>query len=489
MCVGRDGGRAVFVGLLGVLVCATSVGAQVESSARVTLELRYGGALAGAVVDSSPHGLVILSDGKPFVFSWRAIKAESAYRAKRSILLHGKGGLAALSAGDHFELGRFALSRRESEIAADEFRQAERLDAAFRPRIVEAYQAFKKIKRQRAIPSEPISGKANSPATSPSNGLAAPRDQSPANLPENLRGIVELGSGAIADTANVQTSDSGAAPAAIVPVSASMRAKVAEGYQAFARQVQELLETELTLVETEHFLIWTDWESVARPKLAEWAEAMYAALCAEFQLDRADDVFLAKCPMFCFQSRSRLRRFARRIDGYGGDEAIAYTRSVPESGHVHVVLARQGRSRYAYDQFACNLVHEGTHAFLHRLYTSRLIPHWVNEGYAELVADRVLGDRCVGGQDASLLEKQYARRDWSIGDFLASSEPVAVHQYPLAHSVVRHLVSQGDERWRGLIYDLKRGAGLPTALADQYDGMTLEQLEANWKAAAAAGGP
>jgi hypothetical protein len=265
-----------------------------------------------------------------------------------------------------------------------------------------------------------------------------------------------------------------------------MRAKVAEGYQAFAQQVQALLETELTLVETEHFLIWTDWESVARPKLAEWAEAMYTALCVEFQLDRASDVFLAKCPIFCFQSRSRLRRFAQRIDGYGGEEAIAYTRSVPKSGHVHVVLARQGRSRFAYDQFACNLVHEGTHAFLHRLHTSRLIPHWVNEGYAELVADRVLGDRCVSRQDARLLAKQYIAYDWSIADFLAGSEPVAVHQYPLAHSVVRYLVSLGDGRWRGLIRDVKGGADLPTALAKQYDGLTLERLEANWKGAVAA---
>lgn len=457
------------------MLCATSVRAQVEPSVRVTLELRYGGAIEGTVVDSSAHGLVILSGGKPFVFSWQTIKAESAYQAKRAILIHDDGVLPLLSAGDHFELGQFALSRRKTEIAANEFRQAELLDAAYKQRIVEAYRAHKKNSRPQAIPTEPLASR--------TNNLSEKSDPSSEKMPSDLRKIVgRRGHGA--DTGD-QIDD----PATIVPLTAPMRAKVAEGYQTFAKQVQDLLETELTLVETEHFLIWTDWELLARPKLAEWAEAMYAALCEEFQLDQAGDVFLAKCPMFCFQSRSRLRRFAQRVDGYGGEEAIAYTRSVPKSGHVHVVLARQGRSRFAYDQFACNLVHEGTHAFLHRLHTSRLIPHWVNEGYAELVADRVLGDRCVGGQDARLLAKQYSRHDWSIGVFLASSEPVAVHQYPLAHSVVRYLVSLGEGRWRGLIHDMKRGADLPTAFARQYDGLTLERLEIDWKVAIGAGQP
>jgi len=150
---------------------------------------------------------------------------------------------------------------------------------------------------------------------------------------------------------------------------------------------------------------------------------------------------------------------------------------------VHLVLLQQGRTPADLDRFACTLVHEGTHAFVHRLYAPRLIPPWVNEGLAEYMAEEVLRERCPAGEKAVLLRRQYARYGWSLGGMLGDLDPLKVHQYPLAHSLVAYLQEHGQERFAGFIRSLKEGRTAAQALAANYDGLTLAGLEANWRSA------
>jgi len=210
---------------------------------------------------------------------------------------------------------------------------------------------------------------------------------------------------------------------------------------------------------------------------------MYAALVERFDLQATDEVFLAKCPVFCWRSKARFQKFARYFDGYEGSSAVGYARSIEKNGHVHVVLVRQGRSEADFDRFACTLVHEGSHAFMHRLYSTRLIPHWVNEGYAELTAERVLGERCETAEKAALLARQFVRYDWPLGGMLESVAAIEVHEYPLAHSLVAHLEGLGRPRFAGFVRSLKEGRTTAEALAANYDGMTLAQLEQSWRSA------
>ena len=96
-------------------------------------------------------------------------------------------------------------------------------------------------------------------------------------------------------------------------------------------------------------------------------------------------------------------------------------------------------------------------------------------------AERVLGDRCYTGETADLLAKQYVQYNWPIGNMLRSTGPIAVHRYPLAHSIVAYLDSLGRARFSGFIEGLKNGATVARALADNYDGLTTDQLEAGWR--------
>lgn len=424
----------------------------------VDLKLRTGGAITGAVIDHTDHGWVITAAGTPHVFAWSELDAGSAYDVRRSLLIFQRGGVSRLTAQDHFDLGRFALQMGRNDLAVNAFRAAQRMDGKFRKRADAAFADF----RNRAQEWE-------------KNKLAFfdqilhPPEPELKIVPPGTRSETATGD----DNDHTQPQPS--------PVPAEVRQQVYDAYMAFGEKVRQELGKDLELLESEHFLIWTDWPRSERPLLTRWAEAMYAALSRELGLAADAEVFLAKCPMFCFQRPGRFRKFAQKFDGYSGKEAVGYTRSAEQTGHVHVVLVRQGDSQIDFARFATTLVHEGTHAFLHRLYSSTLIPHWVNEGFADLMAERVLKEQSVTGENAALLAKQYVKYDWPIGGLLASTGPIAVNEYALAHSVIAYLDSQGEQRLTGFIRSLKRGKSTAEALAESFEGLTMTQLENDWR--------
>ncbi len=424
---------------------------------RVDLKLRAGGSLSGLVVDHSEHALVLVHEQKPYLFSWIELEFGSAYAVKRALLVHQRGGEDKLTAQDAFDLGRLALRHDRNDVAAQAFRDAERLNRELKEPILRAFDDYRAAKEKGGVDNSPF------------------EDEATNSLPDDGDG------GNSSDTEYSTFPDAGTV--LMGRPTEEVRAKLMEAYRTFGHKVQEVMGKDVVLLESEHFLIWTDWEKKYRDNLTNWAEAMYAALGAQFDLAPADEVFPAKCPMFCWRSKARFRKFARYFDGFEGSNAVGYTRSIEKNGHVHVVLRRQGRTAADFDLFAGTLVHEGTHAFLHRLYSSRLIPHWVNEGYAELVSERVLGARCDAGGKAALLARQFVRYDWPLNGLLESTAPIQVYEYPLAHSLIAHLEALGRQRFSGFIQGLKNGQTTAEALAANYDGMTLDQLERNWRSA------
>lgn len=435
---------------IALLAIATVARGQTETIS-VDLKLRTGGMLSGLVVDHSEHGLVVVREQKPYVFSWKELEFGSALSTKRALLALQRGGSNKLFADDHFDLGMFALSSDRNDVAANEFREAKRLNGKLEERIGRAFDEYRARKEKGGGDEDPF------------------EDEPPAGIGDSA-GPRELG-----------LTDDGTMLAE--RPSAENGAKVMEAYRTFGEKVREVMGKDVVLLESDHFLIWTDWEKKYRDRLTGWAEAMYAALGERFDLHTTDAVFLAKCPVFCWRSKARFQKFARYFDGYEGSNAVGYTRSIEKNGHVHVVLLRQGRSEADFDRFACTLVHEGSHAFMHRLYSTRLMPHWVNEGYAELTAERVLGDRCDTAEKAALLARQYVRYDWPLRGMLESVAPIEVNDYPLAHSLVAHLEGLGRPRFAGFVRGLKDGRTTAEALAANYDGMTFARLEQSWRSA------
>jgi len=425
----------------------------------VDLQLGSGGRLQGLVVDHNDDAVVVVAGQTPYVFGWDEVEGPSAYVARRDLLILARGGAEHLSAEDHLGLGIFALRRRVGEAALEEFGKVRALDRTLEPKISAATDAERARRREETPGSRPFhegrgAAEPGAEASTPQAGLTArlaeldalkgryETEQTPAPVREAVRGV----------------------------------------YEAFGAQVCEVMGPSVVRLESDHFLIWTDCDPRTREQLRNWCEATYRELCTQFGLYSSGDIFLAKCPLFCWRSRARFLKFAREFDGYDGQEAVGYSRSIPERGHVHLVLLLPGRSREDLDRFAGTLVHEATHAFVHRLFAARLIPHWVNEGLAELMSERVLGPRCPAGEKAELLARQYVRYGWSIGDLIESSGPPAVHQYALAGSLVAYLEQRDRPAFVAFIRGLKEGSSIDKALAESYPGLTVAQLEADWRA-------
>jgi hypothetical protein len=427
-----------------------------QETIRVDLRLLTGGQVSGLVIDHTDVGLVIAAGSTPLVFAWEEVETGSAYRARRALLVLRRGAPENLTAEDHFQLGVFALGRGRPVVARNEFRQAERLDRSYESRVDAAIEAHRKHRLQE-------------------NGYQPPLEQTPSDA--GSAGETKPGLSELIDVSLARSGQSD--PAGRVDF--ELRVLVRAVYDTFAQTVREQMGKDVVLVETDHFLIWTDWDKSNRQRLAGWCETMYEALCRQFGFDPQEDLFLAKCPVFCWRSKTRFLKFARLFDGYSESDAVGYTRSIEASGHVHVVLYLTGRTEADYDYFAATLVHEGTHAFIHRFHSSRLIPHWVNEGCAELMSERVLGARSFAGEKADLLARQYARYDWSITEFLRGVGPIEVHQYPLAASVIGFLEAMDPAAFARFIRSLKDGVRTEEALAINYPGMDLARLEAAWR--------
>ncbi len=437
----------------------TSPPPQLLRTTEVRLDLRTGGLLTGLAVDHNAAAVVVVVERTPYAIAWSEVKTQSAFNAMRT--LHSmRRGADNLNAEDHFELGVFALSRGRSDLSDGQFRAARHLDPDLEPRIRDAVSRMKDQRRRAAAKTDELDDTT---------------DEEP--------GSVTAGSGgSMSDRVVTGLGKAGSrAPGDELPP--HVREEVMAVYRGFGDAVREHIHKDLALIETDHFMIWTDWEPQSHSRLEQWCEAMYAALCRQFGIELTQQVFLAKCPVFCWRHGGRFRKFGRMFDEYDGKGAVGYTRSNEDTGHVHMVLLRQGRGADDYDRFAGTLVHEGTHAFLHRLYTTRLIPHWVNEGYAELMAQRVLGDRCDNDAKAELLARQVVRYDWPVAGVLTSTGPIEVHHYPLAHSLVSHLEGKGPGRLAGFIKRLKEGEPAADALARSYAGLTLSGLESGWREA------
>ncbi|MCG3131747.1 MAG: hypothetical protein FLDDKLPJ_02552 [Phycisphaerae bacterium] len=431
----------------------TSGGASdVSTTIEVTLTLPDGVEFTGKVVDQDEHAVIVFADGAPHVFAWRDQTGGSEYRVRKALLRMTRGA-DGLTAEDHFRLGVRMLERDETQLAVNEFRDAARLDRTYDARAREAMSA----QRDRRTDSPPPASPADPSAfeTPPASGTA--------ELLESLASS--------SDELRIRPTP----PEQVEAVTARFRAF-------FDPRLKSVIGPEVSLVETAHFLIWTDLPASQRPSLADAAERMYDALCRQFEFDPASTVFLGKCPVFCFRSKGRFLRFARAFDGYRETNAAGYTRSVEDRGYVHVALFYQGQTREDWKRFLCTLVHEGSHAFLHRLHASRLIPGWINEGYADLMTERVLGEDSFTGECAALLGKAFARHDWPVHNLMRGSGPILVHQYPVAHSLVGWLESRDSRSFMRFILLLKEGNPVETALASAFEGMSLEAWESGWRA-------
>ncbi|MCH7814795.1 MAG: hypothetical protein IID40_12335 [Planctomycetes bacterium] len=419
------------------------VGAQ-PAPLNLTLKLDRGGEVSGEVLEATDDLILLNYRGEVCAFAYDELTVGSAFGARKRLLIQRRGRARDLTGEDHFHLGAYALDRDRPALANQEFRVARRLEPDLADRIAAAREEYHTRRRARRPASEPSALDTLPAAT---------------NTAATLPGLVET----------------------VPPESDQARQEIIELYKRFGQSVRETINPDLVLIETDHFLIWTDWQRHRREPLARWCEAIYAAVATQFGLDPNGNLFLGKCPVFCFRSKARFLRFGRTYDGWKISSANGYTRTSP-TGHTHVVIYRRGVTPQDLDQFAGTLVHECVHAIVHRYRRVGHIGGWVGEGLAQFMAERVLGERCLYGEAADLVARQYALKEIPLGDLLHTTGLPQPHEYPVAHSLVGFLIERDATALTELVTHLKRGLSIEQALMRSYDGLTFDDLTTAWRA-------
>ena len=436
-------GLPVLLAFSSLVPCAAR--AEDGRQARVTLALRSGNQLTGLALEHDDHRIVLKTGEQIVAVEWDDVQTPSAYQARKKILESVRGSARNLTAEDHFQLGYFLAVRNHHSAAVSEFRKARQRDPIFKDRVKQAWRDIRRSKeRDDPETTDPIYSARNE--TRPESGMSKARHGM------NYKKFTE-----------------------------EEHRQAVRTFKSFGEtRVRDAIAPDLVLLETRHFLIWTDWPESKRNLIPDWAEQMYNVMCDEFRFPKDEPIWLGKCPIFCFKNKARFDKFAKTIDGYDSKQALGYTKTA-DSGYVHVVLRRLGNQPADIDQFATTMVHEAVHAFMHSYGSPRNLPPWLNEGLADHIAERVLGDRCHTGETAVILARQYVYQNKPIKKLFDYQTSPPGHLYPICQSLVQYLIHQDGDAFVGMINDIKAGAEAKQALSRRYMGMNNNTLEHGWR--------
>lgn len=435
--------KAATIGILALLAASAFAGD--GRKVNVVLRLSSGGQVAGQACDYDQERIILEVQGQPVALQWAEVDTQSAYEARRKMLESARGSLQNLTAEDHFQLGYFLAARNHHTAAVAEFRMAEQRDTSYAERINRAWRDIRTAKESNIASSRTLTdsrpGESNAVGGRTRHGMSY-MTFTPEQHEEALRAL--------------------------------------RAFEQFPEANRAGIPDDLVLLETQHFLVWTDWSESSRNLIPDWAEQMYRELCREFGFPADEPVWLGKCPLFCFRNEKNFKQFSDRVDGYDSTGVLGYTKTHP-SGYVHVVLRSLGPAPIELDKFATTMVHEGTHAFMHCYGSSRNLPAWLSEGLADYVAERVLGQRSPTGENAAMMAGLYVRERKSIEELFEFDRSPPAQFYPIAHSLVEYLVERDNDAFVRMINDIKAGVEAEAAMRRQYKGLETRTLELSWR--------
>ncbi|MBI2946823.1 MAG: hypothetical protein HYY23_04195 [Verrucomicrobia bacterium] len=252
----------------------------------------------------------------------------------------------------------------------------------------------------------------------------------------------------------------------------------------WADQTRQTIAPTMHLVETEHFLILSAWNSSNDAALARICEEMFAKLRAQFNLSKTEPVWIGKCPIYIFWEPAHFLRFTKEVDRVSRSNAFAshadgYHATRGAFSHIVINGVREfGTSKAeATRRFYEVLVHEGTHAFMNRLISNRSVARWVEEGLADFMAATL-----VPMSDATRKHIEGARhglRRSSLVERLFEKKELSAVDYGIAQSLVRYLIQTNPGAFIRFVELMKNGAAESEALAGAY-GWSRTELIRNW---------
>ena len=254
-------------------------------------------------------------------------------------------------------------------------------------------------------------------------------------------------------------------------------------YKKDAAQVAEHLHLHFEAMETDHFLIFTDWDPREYHFLKENVEAAYTAVCHQFDASPNENVFIGKLPIYMFSSHPDFEKFSAEIDHIKLSKMVAGYYSGDSSGVGHMAMwkpdveAAGGNVHLAERQWAYVLTHEFTHAYVAHYRTNVFLPRWLSEGVAEVVANRQFPKANIYDYVHRLAASGYKIERLFEHKDLAS---FTANDYPIAQTIVEALVHDDPRVFLKYFNDNKDGMDPDDALKKEYH-TDSDGLQKAWK--------
>ncbi len=228
--------------------------------------------------------------------------------------------------------------------------------------------------------------------------------------------------------------------------------------------------TPMRLTETKYFLFLTDMPPAQVAPYIVQLDKMNETLGTAFGFPAGYNIWRGKAVVIVFTERLAFEAFEREFMSHiPGPDVQALCHSFSD-GRVVVGCYRGDDPSY----FGIVLVHETTHGYVHRYYSSIRIPSWLNEGMSDWAAQLVVP------RNESLRQRQaeaqaILKQQGSLGAGFLTSDQIDGWQYGTAAMMVAFLVRQGPDQFKTFIDGIKEGHQWEASLQRAY-GITPQEL-------------
>lgn len=313
--------------------------------------------LRGSLVKFDDKTFTFRVGGEDKVLAWTDVTPVTAFSLRQKTIDKN-------NAADCLALGKFGWAIGAKEQAQISLRQAVKLDASLKPQ------------------ADAVLASAAGSAV-PTGGGELMSDDA-AGLPAKPS----------AKSSDAKSSDKAGEHLKYQPSTPEQAAAALQRARDQADEVQKTLGLKLNSFETDHFIIFTDWDKRENEFLKTNLEGAYTVVSKQFEMDPKDNVFIGKLPVYMLARYSDFAAFAREIDSFpdvNNRTAGYYMGNNKGVGHMAMwkpneTLTGTSSMEDARRLWAYVLVHEFTHAFLARYRSNEFIPRWLNEGVAEVIA-------------------------------------------------------------------------------------------------------
>jgi hypothetical protein len=244
-----------------------------------------------------------------------------------------------------------------------------------------------------------------------------------------------------------------------------------------AAKAEEQMKVKFQTFETDHFIIFTDWDARESNFLKSNLEKAYTVVAKQFDISPKENVFIGKLPVYMWAKYTSFEKYAAQMDdfpvsnttlGYyhGNARGIGHMSMwKPTSNVTGTSSLKEAETLWGYV-----LVHEFTHAFIARYRSNERIPRWMNEGIAEVIA---MSQVPMTGH--YMMARMMANSKVDVKSVFDDDRIPSGNFYPVMQTMVEVLVNKDRKTFIKMIDAIKDGTEPEEALKQfyhiDYDGL------------------